>query len=82
LQTVACGKIENVGVHCCDGLLGLDEGSFIHDEKGLQLEFLASFALITTLNDAVALFRFLDSFGHFRGFMFHAEGFPIERRVG
>ena len=51
-------------------------------EKRLQLKFFASFALVIPLGDDVALVRFLDPFGGFRGFILRAERFPIERRVG
>ena len=56
--------------------------SLIDREKGLQLKFFAPFALVIALCDDVALARFFDPFGRFRGFMLRAEGFPIEGRVG
>jgi hypothetical protein len=61
---------------------GSNPRSFIDGEKGLQPKFFASFALVTPLYNAVAFLRFFDSLGHFRGFVFHPEGFPVERRVG
>jgi hypothetical protein len=50
-------------------------------EEGLQLKFVAPFALVISFNGGVALVRFLDLFGYFCGFVFRPEGFPVERRV-
>jgi hypothetical protein len=69
----------NEGQHWFDGYLAI---SAIDGEKGLQLEFSAPFAIVIPFYDRVALLRFFDSFGHFRGFLFRPKGLPIERRVG
>ena len=69
----------NEGQHWFDGYLAI---SAIDGEKGLQLEFSAPFAIVITFYDRVALGRFPNSIGRFRGFVFRSEGFPIESRVG
>jgi hypothetical protein len=56
--------------------------SLVDRKKRLQLEFSAPFAIVITFYDRVALGRFPNSIGHFRGFVFRSEGFPIESRVG
>ena len=68
----------NEGQHWFDGYLAI---SAIDGEKGLQLEFSAPFAIVIPFYDRVALLRFFDSFGHFRGFLFRPKRFPIEGRA-